>query len=1054
MAQRNFFTAQAGDTIPAALSGLSGEDLTLLGYGVNRYAAAGAATLAVDNSATLAADATNITVANELVTIDGAGRVPNTGTHYFIVNKSVRIATASSLRCPTANGTHVSLINCTILIEGQVSTNHEFRIGCSTSAGNNDRSRDVSIAGGENNTASMNLYGCAVLNSAGTSTNFSTNLQPADCIDTDLWSVANPHLLGRTNGGRLQNVTMSKKSLPPGPVLTGYGLYDLFSNVNIDNYIWAVNSDTNQEIALVDRPNFSNPNQETFYEFNTVTGIDNDGRQSLPIQIIAGPVLESANNVWGPANGATGVTPMIQLGGGGTGATATGGGLMQYWGYGNSYFSDIALTNPVPGVKLRVTSTVNATLLTAAAKDWGDGGFGQQLGGTVVCDYVTDVTGRFASDSYSINGVAAVDGYVDWMAWRTRPVTGARVLGTNTSDISSPAGLVLAPIEQSWPTNYTNASGGKAYQRYPINFSVRSYPFDVAIAQQTVPVYGADDTQVTEEEQMVVASLVGTVIKSQNVNAVNNSPNIAFPAGSTVSINDVRDAYRAGWWNYDYEVIGDNPLTRILSLEVSNTHGSDYSFASGVLTVRGNGIALDGTNDLFTSDTNLTTLNLNGGTLDDHQLTVSGAVTGLGNTNDSILRGGSIALTGTVTGSTLSAPTITGATLATFTGGGNTYGVDNATVAITFTGTGGTQTLDGLLGTGWDIGDSVNLSLASNQATIINVDAQDVATLGLVASDGTTLTQGKSSATANNITYRFPDSSVVFTHEAFGNGGSFAVFSRATPTAAWAQVQSTQRPGAGVQATIQVENPNVEYIALWKPMSALHFCNTAYYDFTGGISADTEREIITLAISPELISSAASTVPAGVSISWNPGSGSTAGQLVGSLTGSDTGEDRVSDAATQTLLRTAYFDTDYFDTIVNSVNGTVNPVLLPSPLASGGRADFIIPDSPVSTRANGDFLELEAGTVSSAVAQQGITALTNSGTDSLTAQISGTNAGVTISFAAVDIATSPDGISVAEVTAAVNTELVPVKANHQVLLTATQRGAVKAATYSAGELNT
>ena len=51
------------------------------------------------------------------------------------------------------------------------------------------------------------------------------------------------------------------------------------------------------------------------------------------------------------------------------------------------------------------------------------------------------------------------------------------------------------------------------------------------------------------------------------------------------------------------------------------------------------------------------------------------------------------------------------------------------------------------------------------------------------------------------------------------------------------------------------------------------------------------------------------------------------------------------------------------------------------------------------------------------------------------------------------IADNPAGISEAEVVSAVSAALGVVKANQQVLLTATQRGSVKAATYTAGELN-
>ena len=120
-----------------------------------------------------------------------------------------------------------------------------------------------------------------------------------------------------------------------------------------------------------------------------------------------------------------------------------------------------------------------------------------------------------------------------------------------------------------------------------------------------------------------------------------------------------------------------------------------------------------------------------------------------------------------------------------------------------------------------------------------------------------------------------------------------------------------------------------------------------------------------------------------------------------------------------------------------------------------GRADYIVATSKVTTGCDGDFVEL----LSFDGKQQKITAVSNSSATPLTGVLSavlmGSNPDFTdpIEFDAVEVADNPDGISEDEVVNAVSTALGVVKANQQVLLTATQRGAVKAATYTAGKLS-
>ena len=300
-----------------------------------------------------------------------------------------------------------------------------------------------------------------------------------------------------------------------------------------------------------------------------------------------------------------------------------------------------------------------------------------------------------------------------------------------------------------------------------------------------------------------------------------------------------------------------------------------------------------------------------------------------------------------------------------------------------------------------------------------------------------------------------------YTHQKSPDGGSFALFSRAAQNSPWVQVEGTLRAIGDTAVSITIEDAAVEHLSLWKPKNTTTYTHAQYWNHfgSGEPAEDATYTVTTLHIPEEILSEADLPDIPGVStweniVVWEAGENELAGQLTGSFR--NTNVEALGNGETQVAMRQAMGTNDYFDIIVGDVV-TASPKILPSTIVAdeNGRADYIVATSKVTTGCNGDFVEL----ISFDGKQQKITAVSNSSATPLTGVLSavlmGSNPDFTdpIEFDAVEVADNPDGISEDEVVNAVSTALGVVKANQQVLLTATQRGSVKAATYTAGKLS-
>ena len=379
-----------------------------------------------------------------------------------------------------------------------------------------------------------------------------------------------------------------------------------------------------------------------------------------------------------------------------------------------------------------------------------------------------------------------------------------------------------------------------------------------------------------------------------------------------------------------------------------------------------------------------------------------------------------------------------------------------------------TGDLAGLLGTNYTVeADSTTFTNTFAGVVTIEVSLFDVQQFQIMNTAGTALLGQGESVTLNNITFTFvaPGTTTTFTNQPSADGGNIAVFNRATPTANWALITNgAQTVAANAVSTVTAVDALGEYLILWKPLNSITYTTVNYQNFAVIAPVDNEVETLTTTI-VELLRSANDDIPAGVaySIVWSNVTLGGVNQYLGTIDG--TNDARLSGAATQTLLRDGLSEQLYFD-FLRANSDDILSTDAATIQAAGYSIDFLQSADPNSSRVNGDFLELDT----SDGTQQRLTAVENislTGTTpisgKISAEISRTDATatpMTVTFDAVDIATNPEGISAAEVREAVRTLTDALSSEHGRLSqnqesnqVATQRGAVKAATYSAPDID-
>ena len=338
------------------------------------------------------------------------------------------------------------------------------------------------------------------------------------------------------------------------------------------------------------------------------------------------------------------------------------GGAILYQGYQPSYFTDLTLDTGIQNVRVRLYSTFAATAQTSAANNFGgipDVSVGDRTGLPLnnVNQALSNANGVLVSEEYSFDNVDYNDGYYDFLRFTPNTTVGSATFGSTYGlEQTIPAGIIFAPI---FDIRGVAGGGTKNFVQHATRFEERSFAFDIDTSVDVVATALEADTEYPVVETTTVPiSLIGTLVK--NSNELNDAPNISFLTNTSVSINDVRDAYRAGWWEFIYDLPdGITTLTDPLAITLDNDLLVDYIATDNAITVRANGLVADtgeNTADLFTEDLNISTIDFDGGNIDGQTLVASGAITNVANIENAGLSGASITFSGsdgTITDSTI-----------------------------------------------------------------------------------------------------------------------------------------------------------------------------------------------------------------------------------------------------------------------------------------------------------------------------------------------------------------------------------------------------------------
>ena len=1156
--------------------------------------------------------------------------------HYIFMNKTLIFETGSALRA-FDDGVHLYFFNCNIIYNTSQGTNPLI----STQQATNTTNPDMRVTNDPATSRSVNFYGC-------TFTAPTVNTANLTMIAGDLFNCTVIGWTGRRGviaaagggGSRFLNLTAlggPNDDLNLTMITSFYGLLDLF-----EGYAGSFSSIEIAEIfgqtqGLIVEPNFTSrePVRQSYrFQANNIP--------SRALQAI-GP-YNPPGNVNDITVTSTDGTPYLWYADPGVNPS-TAGGVINYYGWQNGFFSDLAQDNGIQGINVRIESNaiLNNTILNGATSGTYSTAISNQTTSTVnltggdltqITDYKTGTTGfpvvgsntRFSdsltSVSISITGTAAVSattanfstagivadtligstftngstehtvtdnttssitftpaltstlsgeltfdrfkiGWIDWLrlgafnldGYTTNPTT---EVAQNFIGQAAPDGCVIAPI---------SLVRNEAYNQFAARFNARGYTHDIDLLDNQNGIIGtAAGNQVPlavtpiDTTNYIGGDLVGSRIKSSHVNA-DNTPNFdTFTATSTVSLNDIGNALRAGWAEYNVNANMGATLqtgmfnemtypTRVHIRTVAESDWQDPKYGVRVATAGSGGqiriaVLANGiegkSDDLYETLPGARTFNFAGLPLSNVELTASERLARIGNINDVILTSGTdstgpsgdsdfydimfedadVTVTGDCTLSAGNDRVLTQAVMNLPTTVGDTdsnIDIQKATLITSYANTSTTEVgVDGIrdnsvwtnVSTTANVSTSILRNISINGGThamvvagenttaatwsfrnvnTISIDLPTALPTGLVTintgsttSDNTQREVIKAWLDAQSVTYSEAQTA------AFGGtpptSGYWLVAEEPVEFTTTYQVPSSLRTGVFGVKNITTGNMIVDLVVVDSSTPATYQFNysstptgTKPQNYTIGDTIRiywrpdaTETAAYNSVIMDIPTTAPTVTQPSDLAISQIP-----------NVLWSDGFEDDIEDAignasmnmiaaGTQPALggitrselqfvnaagilndpgngqpRTMYAgftalngDTDYLSVIVANDSLT---------------EDYIAPSGNELT-VNGAFCYLNTGTTN---VQQVVTSIGNSATTGTAAAMESNFLPTTIlsgAAAAIIILPNPSGLTGSQALGAANAANASVKRNQAVLLTATQRGALKAATYSAGTL--
>ena len=554
----------------------------------------------------------------------------------YAINRTIRVQSGGALRQhPTADnsslsGRHINFINCNIIFEAGSSLGPGTAVEAA-------RAFSGHVGDGQAATTSINFIGCDATFEGATTTlqTVSTDWVDSNVRVTNQFTGFN-FVFNRNPGSRTDN-TLIETLATTVQEWNFYGNPEILSDVVLSGFRLRTGSGAGDQTVLAPNLLFGNLTPNNFYSFNAGSGA-NPGFHHPGFTYIASAVAPLA------------LTSR-------TSSQFTGNTfVVNHYGYDPTFYDSGLLTadSLIEGARIRMTS--NANIGPRSGTNVSGSIVASAKAQTTINEFLTNAQGRMVSNRFSGDGGNNfITGYFDYTQSLNVGTAGATSFGATQAGQTVADGVGIFPL-QVW-------RAGTGFDTTN-NVEVRSYSHDLNIDNDiSISDYSTGDFVPIDTTNVVAPSLIGSRVKTANVNADNTGNFDSFTATSTVSLNDIGNALRALWAQYEVNANQGTVLqtgnfdettypTRIHIREVAETGNNQWqetwggarvaSAGSGGqirIAVLGNGIA-GADDDLYASLPGARTYNFAGLPLSDVPLQAQERLARIGNVHNVTLQSG------------------------------------------------------------------------------------------------------------------------------------------------------------------------------------------------------------------------------------------------------------------------------------------------------------------------------------------------------------------------------------------------------------------------------
>ena len=548
---------------------------------------------------------TTITTDTEEIIVNSNRSITASG--YFVVrDKSIVFNSATARLTANANDVHIAFFNCNITVLNADPWADYFMGGSPNAGGGNAQIPDGRAISGQTSTRGIHFYGCTFSFQTGTTV---VGFQCVDMFNSNV-------VVGRESGLALPSMTQGSRWINvnfQAPIIGDeeirpqiYDVPELFEGVVF------VGSDP-ELIGRAGPYPITNPD----YPAN--------GQTTALLLSNANPASYStAANIWQQMGV---VTPAGEATANGISRTAgaaartayagtsnnNNGGVIQYYGWNPGYFTDLAQTDGIPFVRVRVGSSAvintTATGLGQFHQRVSDLGGGEDQTSTAinhVNEFVTDATGRLVRDANTRRSVSGTqgtftDGYIDWLDLTrvdTAQTGSTTELARNARGFGAPANTALALL-----FDMRSPSGTPRFDRYQVSFESRSATHEIAETQTIQGNIGTGAGDLAPRTAFPIETPNRTVAPRANFGSMSEAEAMnRFATRDDKTIQNINDFLIASWARYlengELNLITQNGANAVIDYNITFT-GPGSTTADDNVSVTNQDLTITNVDDII-----------------------------------------------------------------------------------------------------------------------------------------------------------------------------------------------------------------------------------------------------------------------------------------------------------------------------------------------------------------------------------------------------------------------------------------------------------------------